>query len=91
MDIKKLKKELQSYLRELNQLEETDFLKGQKLLINKIIKMNGLSEIKEFFKDNLNKVEKSVFDDNTDNEVMRGYLSGMYKVGTLMQTGKGVS
>ena len=40
MDIIKLKKELQSYLRELEQLEETDFLEGQKLLINKIIKMN---------------------------------------------------
>lgn len=91
MDIKKLEKELQSYLRELKQLEETDFLKGQKLLINKIIKMNDLSEIKEFFKDNLNKVEKSVFDDNTENEVMRGYLSGMYKISMLIQTGKGVS
>lgn len=90
MNIMKLKKELQSYLRELEQLEETDFLKGQKLLINKIIEMNDLSEIKVFFNDNLNKVEKSVFEDNTENEVMRGYLSGMYKVGMIMQTKRGV-
>ena len=91
MDIKKLKKELQSYLRELNQLEETDFLKGQKLLINKITKMDDLSEIKEFFQGSLGKIEKSVFDDNTGNAVMRGYLIGMYKIGMLIQTGKGVS
>ena len=64
---------------------------GQKLLINKITKMDDLSKIKEFFQGSLGKIEKSVFDDNTSNAVMRGYLIGMYKIGMLIQTGKGVN
>ena len=67
------------HLRELEGLEETEFIKGQKMGLNKLIQIQNVTDLKNFLTDSVSKLEKSIFDNNqTGKELMRGVLMGYY-------------
>ena len=67
------------HLRELEGLEETEFIKGQKMGLNKLIQIQNLTDLKNFLTDSISKLEKSIFDNNQiGKELMRGVLMGYY-------------
>lgn len=67
------------HLRELEGLEETEFIKGQKMGLNKLIQIQNVTDLKNFLTDSISKLEKSIFDNNQiGKELMRGVLMGYY-------------
>lgn len=67
------------HLRELEGLEETEFIKGQKMGLKKLIQIQNVTDLKNFLTDSISKLEKSIFDNNQiGKELMRGVLMGYY-------------
>ena len=62
-------------------MEETEFIKGQKMGLNKLIQIQiqNVTDLKNFLTDSISKLEKSIFDNNQiGKELMRGVLTGYY-------------
>lgn len=67
------------HLRELEGLEETEFIKGQKMGLNKLTQIQNVTDLKNFLADSISKLEKSIFDNSQiGKELMRGVLTGYY-------------
>ena len=67
------------HLKELEGLEETEFIKGQKMGLNKLTQVQNVTGLKNFLADSISKLEKSIFDNSqTGKELMRGVLMGYY-------------
>lgn len=70
---------IRAHLRELEGLEETEFIKGQKMGLEKLIQIQNVTDLKNFLVDSISKLEKSIFDNNQiGKELMRGVLMGYY-------------
>lgn len=60
-------------------MEETEFIKGQKMGLKKLIQIQNVTDLKNFLTDSISKLEKSIFDNNQiGKELMRGVLMGYY-------------
>ena len=67
------------HLKELEGLEETEFIKGQKMGLNKLTQVQSVTDLKNFLADSISKLEKSISDNSqTGKELMRGVLTGYY-------------
>ena len=60
-------------------MEETEFIKGQKMGLSKLNQIQNVADLKNFLTDSISKLEKSIFGNNQiGKELMRGVLMGYY-------------